>query len=158
MKILAFADSHTDIDTMFCVVTKESPDMVVHLGDHIADGMDLKNRFNDIPMHLVSGNTDGTYNNINEKFLNISNKQLFITHGHLYNVKSGMAEIYRKGSDIGADVVLFGHTHKPYLSYAGGIWLMNPGRIGRKSIRTHATYGIVRIENERIRCEIIEAP
>ena len=37
-------------------------------------------------------------------------KKIFITHGDLYGVKYGMTNIYYKGKEVGADIVLFGHS------------------------------------------------
>ena len=156
MKILVFSDSHNDVDTMYSITTNENPDMILHLGDHIADGLELQNHFRNITIHLVSGNTDRKDCYSEELFLNVSGKQLFITHGHLYNVKSGLTQIHQKGVSIEAHIVLFGHTHKPYLSYTDGMWLLNPGRIGRRPLKP-STYGVIRIEDEKIKCEIIEA-
>lgn len=156
MKIIVFSDSHTDIDTMAAAAKKETPDIIMHLGDCRADGRGLSSLFPGIPAYLLRGNTDS--DGENEIFLEISGKNLFVTHGHIYNVEGGLAELSGRAAFLGADIAVFGHTHRPRAEYADGIWLLNPGRIGRRSSRIiHATYGIIDISGGRVRVEIAEA-
>jgi putative phosphoesterase len=157
MKIIVFADSHSDVDTMSMVIGTENPDMIIHLGDHVADGVELQQLFPNILIELVKGNTDKTDEYLPEKTLLLDNKVAFITHGDSYDVENGFSDIIDRGISVGADTILFGHTHKPYLQNERGIWIMNPGRIGRISSKViNATYGILIIENDTITCEIVE--
>ncbi|MHB1484982.1 MAG: metallophosphoesterase family protein [Saccharofermentanales bacterium] len=156
MKIVVFSDSHSDIDTMLDVVQAESPDTILHLGDHISDGIALQN-IQDITVCLVKGNSDMANDGRDELLLTYEKKLIYMTHGHLYNVKESLTALFYKGINVGAHIVLFGHTHVPYINYANGIWFMNPGRIGRKSSKViHATYGIIRLVDDKIACEILE--
>lgn len=157
MKIIVFADSHTDIETMNIVINSEYPDMVIHLGDHVKDGEELQKQFQEILIELVKGNTDKTYNYPVEKMLTANDKAIFITHGDQYGVEEGLDDIIYEGINEGADIILFGHTHKPYLENQDGVWIMNPGRIGRKSSKhINATYGIIEVNDGNIDCKIIE--
>ena len=40
-----------------------------------------------------------------------------------------MQEIKRQAVTRGIDIVMFGHTHKPYLEKDGGITILNPGSL-----------------------------
>lgn len=154
MKILVFSDSHGDADTMYRAVITENPDTVIHLGDHLNDGMELQAMFPGLTIRLVRGNTD-FQSGSDEIFLEISNHKIYAVHGHLYNVKSGLGDMYMKGADTGADVILFGHTHIPFLEQKNGVWFMNPGRIGKKRhVNNLTTYGVITI-TEGLRCEIV---
>ncbi|HML46261.1 MAG TPA: YfcE family phosphodiesterase [Clostridia bacterium] len=158
MKIVVFADSHTDVSTMLDVVRAERPDVVLHLGDHLADGLELQNRV-DIAVHLVKGNTDQADEGKTDALLEIEHVRVWMTHGHLFKVENGLTTLYDGGARAGAQIVLFGHTHRPHLSYRDGIWLMNPGRVGRISSKAiHATYGVIRLADRTIRCAISEVP
>lgn len=53
-----------------------------------------------------------------------------ITHGHLFSVKRGMAQLEAEATRRGAQLVLFGHTHLPYTAYRGGIYYLNPAASG----------------------------
>lgn len=156
MKILVFADSHTDTQTMLSVAQAEQPDCIFHLGDHIADALVLQKN-TDIEMHLIKGNTDQASDFREEELLTLENRRIFMIHGHQHDVENGLSELCDAAKQYQANIVLFGHTHKPYLGYTDGIWLMNPGRIGRKSSKTiHATYCVIQMMENQIRCEISE--
>lgn len=157
MKVVVFADSHSDIDTMSIVIEAENPDMIIHLGDHVIDGTELQKLYDEIPMELVKGNTDSIDKYYSEKTFLINDKLIFITHGDQYEVEQGITDVLDRGVCVGADLILFGHTHKPYLQNTEGIWIMNPGRIGPTSRKfINATYGIVLLNNDIITCEIAE--
>ena len=53
---------------------------------------------------------------------------------------------------MGADIALFGHTHRPFLEEDGGVWYMNPGaaRDGR--------YGVIEMKDGAFTCELKELP
>ena len=68
-------------------------------------------------------------------------------HGHKYNVKSSLLPITYKGKEVGADIVLFGHTHRAYLDEIDGMTIMNPGSV--------SGYGIIEIIDDKI-CAKVE--
>ena len=69
----------------------------------------------------------------------------------------GIANMFASDS-IGADVILFGHTHEPFINYCNGKWISNPGRIGRVSSNViHATYGVLIIKAGNMEWRIKEA-
>lgn len=166
MKILVFSDSHTDVGTMRDITGKEQPEMIFHLGDHYADAQALGGLYPDIPLHHVLGNTDDDYGGKAEQLLELFGKTFLLTHGDLFDVTkagSGAAALFAKlflyGKQKGIDMIFFGHTHEPFIYCCDGLWLMNPGRIGRKARQAAygvATYGILNISENQLRCEIVE--
>jgi len=53
--------------------------------------------------------------------------------------------------ELGADILLFGHTHYSTVDYDGTLYTMNPGSIGDY----HApTYGVITIESGRTDCSV----
>ncbi len=153
-----FSDSHRDTDSMKSVVSKEKPNMIIHLGDNLTDAQNIKELFPDTKIAYVRGNTDFNEDYISENHLMIEERLFFITHGHRYNVKWSKKEIKQKGIDDNADVVLFGHTHEPYVKCYKGIWFLNPGSIGRRFIRkTSGTYGVIDINSDKLVCNIVSA-
>jgi len=160
MKLLVLSDSHADIDPMIAAVRRERPDAVLHLGDHYTDAEALHRLFPKIPLNAVTGNTDFRGNDTYELLLPFESKRVFMTHGHFYGVKTGLSALEAKGASLAADIVLFGHTHVPYLNWANGMWMMNPGSVsagGRRSSLRVPTYGVVMIENGEIACDVKEA-
>ena len=133
MKILVFSDSHGDVDSMAGIISKEKPDQVLHLGDHERDARALQARFPALDFRLVSGNTDIAPEAQTEQVFEADGVRFFMTHGHVYGVKNGLLRLKLKAQSVGAALALFGHTHQPLLEQSGGVWLLNPGRAGKKA-------------------------
>ena len=52
---------------------------------------------------------------------------MWITHGHRYGVSFDTEEIKEEARILGADIVMFGHTHRPYLDEEEDLITLNPG-------------------------------
>ncbi len=149
MRILVFSDTHFNVSRAYNVINNIiGVDAVIHCGDGIRDAYELEAEFPEIKLYYVCGNCDGT-EGISESTINIGSKSIFITHGHRYNVKSECDFEYPtlrdRGRELGADCVVFGHTHMPYNRNWGDIVVMNPG-----SIKYEGTYGVIEIEEDRL--------
>ena len=124
--------------------------MVIHLGDCLRDGQQLKAIFPDLSVEQVPGNCDVS-NEVAERILIIEDKRVLICHGHTYHVKSGYLNIQYGAMEKNADVVLFGHTHEAHYNYHNGLVMLNPGSVGLSYIKP-ASYGWLYIdaENDKI--------
>lgn len=139
-KILVISDTHGGRDLLQKCIDISAPfDMIIHCGDGVKDI-----RGADIPANAVvlavAGNTD-SYSSVEEETLlveTINGRTVMITHGHLYNVKSGLNVLSKFADEIKADVVLFGHTHRSFLCMNNPV-LFNPGDLSTGS------YGIITI-------------
>ena len=149
MKILVFSDSHRNVRPMVNAVVRESPNTIIHLGDHESDAEALSREFPDIPITSVPGNCDLAP--FGKRFLSftLAGKSFFITHGHPYGVKMGYNSLINTAAAAGADIALFGHTHIPYSTTVSGMLVCNPGSVGMDS----RTYGVLTIENGEIKYE-----
>lgn len=112
-------------------IQKIMPDAVVHLGDHYDDGAAMQEEFPSIRFHLLPGNCDRNrcLLNVHEYLCyDVCGVRLYMTHGHLHNVKFGLNHLLYDAGKLEAAGVLFGHTHKP-LCYLreDGLWVLNPG-------------------------------
>ena len=150
MRILVFSDTHNNVSRAFGVINNLiGIDAVIHCGDGVLDVKALQEDFPDIKFFCVKGNCDISGANA-EELIELGEKKIFVTHGHRYNVKSEIDFEYEtirdKGRELGADAVLFGHTHIPYNRNWGDITVMNPG-----SIKYGGTYGVIEIENQRLK-------
>ncbi|MDX1358430.1 MAG: metallophosphoesterase [Clostridia bacterium] len=146
MKIVVFSDSHRDIKTMLAIVETAAPDMIIHLGDNIYDAVEVSKHFRDIPMECVKGNCDFGSPASSYKLLEVEGKRLFITHGDTFGARLGISELVSEGKKRGADMVLYGHTHRPAIKKRKGIILMNPGSIGRYSRGSSPpSFGIIKL-------------
>ena len=145
MEFLIFSDSHGRVENIQTAIERQvkTPDAILFLGDGARDLDRLW--VCDIPVWAVRGNCDWSSSDLadkTERLLYLEGHTLLLTHGHEWGVKGGMGALIAHAADVGADIVLFGHTHMPTLqTVAAGerigkttlsrpMYLFNPGSIG----------------------------
>lgn len=82
----------------------------------------------------VRGNCDFSSDFLGETLkktdiITLCGKKIVYTHGDLYGVKYHSEGLYKLAADTGADIVLYGHTHKKCEKYKTGVYYVNPGSI-----------------------------
>lgn len=129
MLIAVVSDTHRVrkyIDLAKDIIKKA--DILIHLGDNVDDVEILKENFKG-EVYAVVGNCDFSSKYPKERIIEVNGKKIFFTHGDLYGVKSSINNIYYRGREVEADIVLFGHTHMQLIDKESDIILMNPGSI-----------------------------
>ena len=156
MKILIVSDTHGR-HSAFDKALKEAGkiDALVHLGD-TEGGEDYIEAVCGCPAYVLAGNNDFFSDNLREMEVVFGTKKAFMTHGHYYYVSLGPERIIEEGKMRNADIVMFGHTHKPFLEMIDGMIVLNPGSLsnprqeGRKG-----SYIMMEIEPDcDVKCEI----
>ena len=129
MKILIVSDTHRNHDNLDIVLGQEKPlDLLIHLGD--AEGCeDYIEAMAECPVEVVAGNNDFFSSLPYEQEIKIGKYKIFLTHGHYYYVNAGISRIHSEGITRGADIVMFGHTHRPLLERIEDMIILNPGSI-----------------------------
>lgn len=130
MKLAVFSDSHGSPQKMLDAIERLKPDIVVHLGDGEGDVALVKKHFPTLPLYAVKGNCDYRTMKPETKLFDVCGVKIFITHGHLYGVKSTRARLIDEAVRRGAGIAMYGHTHKAQLMQADGFTLLNPGSCG----------------------------
>ena len=152
MKILVFSDSHGYCTNMMRAIDLETPNYLIHLGDHSADTVCLKERYPALPILSVRGNCDYLDTLTSESALAVYDGiRIFAVHGHKYGVKNGLLRLYMAAKEKAVHIALFGHTHCAYCENNNGLWLLNPGSCGCMG---RSTYGLISIAEGRVLCEI----
>lgn len=129
MRIMVVSDSHKYNGGMQKIVMDEGPfDRVIHLGDSEIDEKSLKDIVK-APLDVVAGNCDIGLNYPGEKMINIAGHNILLTHGHRNGVTYGYERLIYHGLEKGADIIMFGHIHRPVMMETDGITLVNPGSI-----------------------------
>lgn len=159
MKILVISDTHGDINKAEEVIkSNKEINLIIHLGDYFRDAQKLSNMFPDIPMEYIYGNSDFMIEDVPaEKMLEIGGMRIFLTHGHRYSVKWDYDKLYKKAEEMHADVLLFGHTHIPYLIAKDKYYILNPGSTSDPRDDSNESYAIIEIKEgkaEPIICTI----
>lgn len=151
MKVLVISDTHGNVNRAFIAHTLSEPvDAIIHLGDGCADADVLREAL-DIPVINVAGNCDHGLNIPRESVWECEGKRILLTHGDLYQVKSGLVKLRQRALDAGVDAVLFGHTHQEVIENNSGLLLINPGTLS--NVGQHQSYAILNIEPEGITAE-----
>ncbi len=149
MKILIVSDTHGQEKNLEEVLEKESPiDALIHLGD-LEGGEDFINTHVSCPAYLVSGNNDFFCSLPREREITLGNNKVLLTHGHYYYVSLGVEELRRQAASRDYQVVMFGHTHKPYFETKDGVTILNPGSLSYPRQDGHRpSYMLMEIDKE----------
>ncbi len=129
MKILIVSDTHKSHRNLEKILEQVKPmDMLIHLGD-TEGGEDYIEALADCPSHIVRGNNDFFSELPQEEEFDIEGHHIFITHGHYYYVAMSEERLKEEARARGADIVMYGHTHKPALRREPGLITLNPGSV-----------------------------
>ncbi len=146
-RIMVISDTHRHLEHILRVLDNiKEFNMIIHLGDNVADAKQLQRAYPWAETLAVQGNNDlvSPYAPM-EICREIEGVKFFITHGHKYGVKHGYERIIYRAMENEAQVLLFGHTHIPLETREEGMVVLNPG--GYNSYKKQI--GIVEIENGR---------
>lgn len=157
LKILVTSDTHGSIEDILNSIEIEKPDYIIHLGDNFPDAEDIES-ITDIETIYVRGNCDFFHigRARNEELLKIGGKNIFITHGHKYGIKNNYDKLYKKASNLSADVILFGHSHEQTLFEKSGMVFMNPGSPNYPRGKSNRGYGIIEKLGKEFQYKLVE--
>lgn len=125
MSVLILSDTHGLVREVKDVVARHQVEHILHCGDFCVD----RTREPFSAMRMVRGNCDTDRSVPEEQFTKWKDLQIYQTHGHLYNVKQSMLKLHYRAEEVGANVVLFGHSHVPVCAEERGILFLNPGSL-----------------------------
>lgn len=131
--ILVLSDTHGNISALekLVPIMKDS-DYIFHLGDFERDIKLFKEFDNKIVS--VKGNCDGGGK---DQIIEIENNKILLTHGDKYGVKQSLLRLTLKATELGANLVFYGHTHLPKIEEYNGITFINPGSATAFSNRSY---------------------
>ncbi len=146
MKILVLSDSHGNTENILCAIERTNPDLLIFLGDGLRDLQAVEEQFPTLRIESVPGNCDLFSHDAPERLLVEGGVTILACHGHAYGVKGGYLDIAAAARERGADVVLFGHTHRVHCETHNRLTMLNPGSIGDYRF---PSYGVLTVENGR---------
>lgn len=148
MKLLIVSDTHKKNENYFEVLRRQAPDMVIHCGD--AEGSEYAlTEAADCPVQIVLGNNDFFSYLPRELVLEIGTYRVWVTHGHNYYVSMGSENIKREAIARGMDIVMFGHTHRPYLDIENDVIAVNPGSLSYpRQEGKRSSYAIMELDDK----------
>lgn len=128
MVIYVVSDTHGHVEGFLDKVEEIGrPDKIFFLGDYIEDVKIIEASLG-VETIAVKGNNDFMNRDYkNEELLDINGVKIFLTHGHMYDVNFDINNLYYRGEELGADLVFFGHTHRPIKITENRLTILNPG-------------------------------
>ena len=155
---LIMSDSHGDFQCIKKIINQfPSIQTIIHLGDYYRDSLLIKESYPDKEFFIVPGNCDAVKPGIPyDIVLKSEEKRLLLTHGHRYEVKSGLGKLKNKAALDNIDIVLFGHTHIPLIEKSSTCLLVNPGSAGYPRYDGPSSYALLEIGNGRAEARIME--
>jgi len=153
IRILIISDSHGNLNNVMQVLKKEKNiNIIFHLGDTIQDAISIMETFNDLELYYVAGNHDNIQMQPKEKFIELLGWKIFITHGHIYNVKRSFDKIIAKSKELQTDITIFGHNHIQKCIRHNGIIYINPGSISepRGNEAYEFSYSILELNKDEV--------
>lgn len=129
MKVLVISDTHGyEGDVLRILYREGNVDLLIHCGD-VEGGQWKIQEMAGCPCYFVKGNNDYFSDLPNDVLVRIGNYQALVTHGHLYGISMGKMRLEAEARKRGAQIVMFGHTHYPYLEEKSGLVMLNPGSV-----------------------------
>ena len=129
MKILVVSDTHGHSRELLEVLRRVKPvDALIHCGD-VEGQENYIRQMAECPCYIVRGNNDFFTELPREEIFQLGGYQIMVTHGHTYGVSIETAMLEEEARSRGVQVVMFGHTHRPFLEQKEGLTLLNPGSL-----------------------------
>lgn len=168
-KLIVISDSHGNTRNLTKLFEMHrDADAFIHLGDGAYEFSRLCRQFGVIG-YSVLGNCDSRFicSDAQDPYTvaHFANYRFFMTHGHLYGVKSGRETLiaHAKKALPDVDFVLYGHTHLPENRYIPAenegekpLYLINPGSISLPRQSGTPTYALILIKDKNIITNIAE--
>lgn len=151
MRILVLSDSHGARRKVERAIEQQpTAEVVIHLGDGAGDLEYARYEHPDKAFYQVCGNCDRCCDFPIEDTITLEGKKLLFTHGHAFRVKYTLEDLDAHARQKGADIVLFGHTHRPVTGYCDDLYWMNPGSLQDNN------YGFIDITDKGIVTNLVK--
>jgi len=127
-------------------------ELILHAGD-VGEGV-LEELRGIAPVRAVFGNTDPMDDLELMSSIEMEHEgvRIHVSHGH----ELGSPTPQKLLAQYGADVIVYGHTHKQLVVNADQRWVVNPGAAGQRRFKLQPSVGRLSISGGKISVEIIE--
>jgi len=149
-KIGVISDTHNFLDPqvqkLFAGV-----DHILHAGD-IGMPRIILDLESIAPVTSVMGNTDDPAFNYRMTEIVTLAQRKFLVH-HIVNPHHLTNDLQRRIDRERPDVVVFGHTHKPFSEQIGRTLFFNPGYAGKQRFELERSVALLKVDEKRIEPE-----
>ena len=130
----------------------EQVELILHAGD-VGGGHILSELKAIAPIRAVYGNTDpaGEHGLAQSIDLCLEGVNVHVSHGH----ELGSPTPAKLVAAYSADVIVYGHTHKPLIERVSGALIVNPGAAGPKRFNLGPSVAILTLKSGRAEVRIV---
>ena len=152
MRIGVISDTHGIFDDNV-VPLFEGVDAIIHAGD--IGKLEVIGHLEQIaPVIAVEGNNDWFNQFPTESIQKLAGHTVLIRHifGELHQLGAADKKMLDR---MQPDIVVFGHSHRPYVERRGRTMLFNPGSAGPKRFSLPRTVGLLSLAENHVEAQII---
>ncbi|WP_010678336.1 metallophosphoesterase family protein [Bacillus timonensis] len=155
MKVLIISDSHGLTKELIEIKDrhKDEVEFMLHLGDSELSSQSEEMR----GFSAVRGNCDFDSNYPNDMLVLLNGAKVYLTHGHLYNVKMSLMNLTYRAQEVGASIVCFGHSHIAGAEMIENVLFINPGSFRLPRMRKEKTYVILEIVDKQANVKFFDS-
>lgn len=157
-RIGILSDTHgylDDIDLVLEATADQEIDMWLHAGDYGDDARYMQEH-TDIPVYAVRGNNDRVQPlEPREQLIPLEDTYIYMTHGHEVSYYNRIQKLIELGTDMGARLIVSGHSHHHGEVRARDAVFVNPGSISLARDRSGGTFAIVTYDNGQFSVEFV---
>ena len=161
-KILICSDIHGALANFRAAYEAEGPlDLVLIAGDLGLDRWKIDQVTGVTACAVVQGNNDRLRHPDlpKKREFTYEGKRFYMTHGHTMGVRHGVPRKFMALTrNLGADIVVFGHSHSYYEETVDGVLYLNPGAMAGSFLTYTFTYMVLTIDGENVTVEKREMP
>ena len=146
MKIGIMSDSHGDRRAVERAGGQDGTrDHWRHEGDCGPAAADLA-LVSAVRVENVAGNTDWPDGKTpDEIVVEAAGHRIFLTHGHIYGVRSTLEMLVTAAKEAQADIAVYGHTHVAQ-EVTGDVHVLNPGSVARPRDEARPSFMLAELE------------
>jgi putative phosphoesterase len=149
MKIGVISDTHGHLDPQVASLFG-GVEHILHGGD-IGPPAVILELEQIAPVTAVLGNNDTGPEFRDTEVIELGGRK-FLVH-HIVDVRSPAEDLRRRLERERPDVVVFGHTHKPFQAQIGGTLFLNPGYAGRHRFQLARSVAVIEYDAGDLRVE-----
>ncbi len=153
MRIAVLSDTHLREGRSLPRFVRENLtqiEMILHAGDLTHMGL-LEELACIAPVRAVRGNCDGWDVSLPDRdIIECGSWKIGLVHGNVGKGNSTPERAFNEFTETPVNVIVFGHSHTPYMEWRKGILLFNPGSPTDKRREPQYSFGILDVQPDQI--------
>jgi putative phosphoesterase len=151
MKLGLISDTHNHFDPRVVEIFK-GVDHILHAGD-IGRPWLIMELEKIAPTTVVIGNTDSLMSVRETEIETLGGKKFLVTH--IVNPQALTPSQMEQIQSEKPDVVMFGHTHKPFWKQVGNLHFLNPGYAGQSRFGMERSVAVMEIAEDKMTVKFV---